>query len=165
MSALSVVPMFVKWEAKYGSLTRATWKELKGGKAPLFTTLKGGMQSLVDELVRQLKPDVLQGTVEKIERGYRVRVNGDWLNADQVVIACRASTVLPDLFPAIPYNSASWFRAWSAKAYPREHGFHTSSTTECRTTRCYFGYSRLVEKPTSSERSVRSSGSQPSLSL
>ena len=31
MSALSVVPQFVKWEAKYGSLTRATWKELKGG--------------------------------------------------------------------------------------------------------------------------------------
>ena len=30
MSALSVVPQFVKWEAKYGSLTRATWKELKG---------------------------------------------------------------------------------------------------------------------------------------
>ena len=40
MSALSVVPQFVKWEAKYGSLTRATWKELKGGKAPLFTTLE-----------------------------------------------------------------------------------------------------------------------------
>jgi oxygen-dependent protoporphyrinogen oxidase len=107
MSALSVVPMFVKWEAKYGSLTRATWKELKGGKGSLFTTLKGGMQSLVDELVRQLQPDVIRGTVEKVEKGYRVRVNGAWLEADHVVIACRASTVLPDLFPAIPYNSAS----------------------------------------------------------
>lgn len=107
MSALSVVPMFVKWEAKYGSLTRATWKELKGGKGPLFTTLKGGMQSLVDELVKQLQPDVVQGQVEKIEKGYRVRVNGDWVDADHVVIACRASTVLPDLLPPIPYNSAS----------------------------------------------------------
>ena len=107
MSALSVVPMFVKWEAKYGSLTRATWKELKGGNAPLFTTLKGGMQSLVDELVRQLQPEVIQGKVEKIEQGYRVRVDGNWLDADHVVIACRASAVLPDLFPPIPYNSAS----------------------------------------------------------
>jgi oxygen-dependent protoporphyrinogen oxidase len=65
------------------------------------------MQSLVDELVRQLQPDVLRGTVEKIEKGFRVRVDGDWLDADHIVIACRASTVLPDLFPTIPYNSAS----------------------------------------------------------
>ena len=27
-----------------------TWKELKGGKGPIFTTLKRGLQSLVDEL-------------------------------------------------------------------------------------------------------------------
>ena len=107
MSALSVVPKFVKWEAKYGSLTRATWKELKGTNDPIFTTFKRGMQSLVDELVLQLKPEVIRGEVEKIEKGYRVRVNGDWLHADHVVIACRAADVLPDLFPTIPYNSAS----------------------------------------------------------
>src|SRR5204863_382369 len=76
MSALSVVPQFIKWEAKYGSLTRATRKELKRGKDPIFTTLKRGLQSLVDELERQLRPDVLTGTVETIEQGYRVRVNG-----------------------------------------------------------------------------------------
>lgn len=107
MSALSVVPQFVKWEAKYGSLTRATWKELRGGKGPIFTTLRRGLQSLVDELVNQLKPDVIRGEVEKIEQGYRLRVNGDWIDADHVVVACRAAAVLPDLFPEIPYNSAS----------------------------------------------------------
>ena len=107
MSALSVVPTFVKWEAKYGSLTRATWKELKGAKGPLFTTLKGGLQSLVDELVRQLRPEVIHGSVERIEKGYKVRVNGEWIDADHVVVACRAANVLPDLFPPIPYNSAS----------------------------------------------------------
>ncbi len=107
MSALSVVPQFVKWEAKYGSLTRATRKELKRGKDPIFTTLKRGLQSLVDELERQLRPDVLTGTVETIEQGYRVRVNGEWIEADHVVVACRAANVLPNLFPAIPYNSAT----------------------------------------------------------
>lgn len=110
MSALSVVPQFVKWEAQYGSLTRASRKELKPNAGPLFTTLKRGLQSLVDELVRQLKPQVIQGEVEKVDKGgkgYRVRVNGDWLEADHVVIACRAAAVLPDLFPAIRYNSAS----------------------------------------------------------
>jgi len=110
MSALSVVPQFVKWEAKYGSLTRATWKELKGGKGSIFTTLKRGLQSLVDELVGQLQPDVIRGEVEKVEKveqGYRVRVNAEWIDADHVVIACRAAAVLPNLFPDIPYNSAS----------------------------------------------------------
>jgi oxygen-dependent protoporphyrinogen oxidase len=107
LSALSVVPQFVKWEAKYGSLTRATWKELEGSKAPIFTTLKRGLQSLVDELVRQLNPDVIYGEVEKIDKGYRIRVNGEWMEADHVVVACRATAVLPDLFPDIRYNSAS----------------------------------------------------------
>jgi protoporphyrinogen/coproporphyrinogen III oxidase len=107
LSALSVVPKFVQWEAKYGSLTRATWKELKDGSVPLFTTLKRGLQSLVDELVRQLQPEVINGAVEKIEQGYRVRVNGNWLDTDHVVIACRPSAVLPNLFPEIPYNSAT----------------------------------------------------------
>lgn len=106
MSALSVVPKFVQWEAKYGSLTRATWKELKTVDAPLFTTLKHGLQSLVDELVRQLNPEVVSGVVEKVEKGYRIRVNGDWIEAAHVVIACRPQTVLPNLFPEIPYNSA-----------------------------------------------------------
>jgi oxygen-dependent protoporphyrinogen oxidase len=107
MSALSVVPMFVKWEAKYGSLTRATWKELKGSRGPIFTTIRQGLQPMVDEMVRQLKPDVIHGEVEKIDKGYRIRVNGDWLEADHVVVACRTAAVLPNLFPEIPYNSAS----------------------------------------------------------
>jgi protoporphyrinogen/coproporphyrinogen III oxidase len=106
LSALSVVPKFVQWEAKYGSLTRASRKELKDGDAPLFTTLKQGLQSLVDELVRQLRPEVIHGAVDKIEQGYRVRVNGDWLDADHVVVACRPGAVLPNLFPEIPYTSA-----------------------------------------------------------
>jgi protoporphyrinogen/coproporphyrinogen III oxidase len=110
MSALSVVPAFVKWEAKYGSLTRATWKESKGSKGPLFTTLKNGLQSMVDELVRQLKPEVIRGAVEKIEKtgsGYRLKTGGEWIDTDHVVVACRPGAVLPNLFPEIPYNSAT----------------------------------------------------------
>jgi protoporphyrinogen/coproporphyrinogen III oxidase len=107
LSALSVLPKFVKWEAKYGSLSRATRKELKDSSGPLFTTLKRGVQSLVDELVRRLQPEVINGAVEKIEQGYRVRVDGDWLEAEHVVVACRPGAVLPNLFPEISYNSAS----------------------------------------------------------
>ncbi len=107
MSIGAVMPMFLKWEAKYGSLTKAARAEVKGGKGPLFTTLKSGVGTLVDRLVEQLRPDVIRGKVERVEKGWRVRVDGNWIDADQVVIACRAQSVLPDLFPAIKYNSAS----------------------------------------------------------
>jgi len=107
MSIGAVMPMFLKWEAKYGSLTRAAGAEVKGGRGPLFTTLRSGLGTLVDTLVAKLRPEVIRGEVDRIEKGWRVRVNGEWLRADQVVVACRAANVLPDLFPAIPYNSAS----------------------------------------------------------
>jgi oxygen-dependent protoporphyrinogen oxidase len=107
MSVVSVTPMFAKWEAKYGSLTRAARAEVKGGKGPLFTTLKNGLQTLVDTLVEQMQPRVIHGTVERIERGWRVRVDGEWLHCDHVVVACRPEIVLPDLFPRIQYNSAA----------------------------------------------------------
>lgn len=107
MSIGAVLPMFLKWEAKYGSLTRAARAEIRGGTGPLFTTLRGGLQTMVDSLVAKLKPDVIRGKVDRIEKGWRVRVNGDWIPGDHIVVACRADNVLPDLFPDIPYNSAS----------------------------------------------------------
>jgi oxygen-dependent protoporphyrinogen oxidase len=42
-----------------------------------------------------------------VEKGWRVHVNGEWLHAEHLVVACRAANVLPDLFPPIPYNSAA----------------------------------------------------------
>jgi protoporphyrinogen/coproporphyrinogen III oxidase len=106
LSVLSVAPKFVQWEAKYGSLTRAARAEVKSADVPLFTTLKRGLQSLVDALVASIQPEVINGTVEKIEQGWRIRVNGEWIGAGHVVVACRPATVLPDLFPEIVYNSA-----------------------------------------------------------
>ena len=107
MSIGSVMPMFLDWEARYGSLTRALRAEVKGGKGPLFTTLRSGMQTLIDALVAQLKPQVIRGEAEKVEKGWRVRVNGEWLEADHLVVACRAENVLPGLFPPIRYNSST----------------------------------------------------------
>jgi oxygen-dependent protoporphyrinogen oxidase len=101
------MPMFLKWEAKYGSLTRALRAEVKGSKGSLFTTIRSGVGTLVDKLVERLQPEVIRGNVERVEKGWRVRVNGEWLDADHLVVACRAANVLPDLFPALPYNSAA----------------------------------------------------------
>jgi len=62
--------------------------------------------------------DIVHGTVETIERrdaGFRVRTNGDWMAAGQLVLATRAvdavgllestNAELADLLRSIPYNS------------------------------------------------------------
>ncbi len=103
LSAASVLTRFVELEQKYGSITRgvlagmATARASRNGsgKPPLFRTLKGGLGELVDELER-LTGDfrqVIRGAAETVERagsGWRVRANGEWIDADHVILACPA---------------------------------------------------------------------------
>ncbi len=104
LSALSVLPRFVELEAKYGSLTRGILKEraaaARNGQpaAPpgaLFRTLRNGLGELTAELERRIAPvtTVIRGTAEALQRtpaGYRVRMNGEWLECENVVLACAA---------------------------------------------------------------------------
>jgi oxygen-dependent protoporphyrinogen oxidase len=127
LSAASVLTRFVELEQKYGSLTRgvlATMTKARSngaGKVPLFRTLRGGLGELVDELERRIAPSttVVRGEAETVERsgsGYRVRVNGQWLDADHVVLACPAYAVgalveslepeLASLLDSVPYSSS-----------------------------------------------------------
>lgn len=128
LSALSVLPRFVELEAKYGSLTRgvlASRKAARHGGGPgggsLFRTLKGGLSELVSELETRIDKNVavLQGTATTVERtgaGYHVRVNGDWLEAAHLVLACPAysaaalirsfDTGLADLLDSVEYSSS-----------------------------------------------------------
>jgi len=124
LSVSSVLPRFVELEQKYGSLTRGVLATLPktrsngAGKLPLFRTLKGGLTDLVDELLRRIASSVtiVRGEAETIERGFRVRVNGDWIHATDVVLACPAfgagslvNPFEPDLarlLGAVPYSSS-----------------------------------------------------------
>jgi protoporphyrinogen/coproporphyrinogen III oxidase len=119
MSVNSVLARFVEIETKYGSLTRgalATPRPKTSGGSFLLT-LKPGLGALIDAL----KPsaDTLQAKVESIERsgaGFRVRANGDWMEADHVVVAttaCEAAPLVQALQPelaallaGIPYTSS-----------------------------------------------------------
>lgn len=98
LSASAVLPRLVEMEAKYGSLTRGMLAGMRarksaqsndvdsaGKRAPkaLFTTLRYGMQQLVDAVVAQLDPS-------RIRLGTRVfaleRSSGGWLlNAGETV--------------------------------------------------------------------------------
>jgi oxygen-dependent protoporphyrinogen oxidase len=126
LSVASVLPRFVELERIYGSLTkgvlherRKTARHAKG--MPLFQTLKGGLGQFVDALVDQTRPapEILHAPAVALESAggaWRVRVNGDWLGADHVVLACQAyqaaalvrpaDAELASLLDSIPYSNS-----------------------------------------------------------
>jgi len=124
LSAPSVLPRFVEMERTKGSLARALMASRGGAKRsePLFRTLKGGLGCLVERLAA--KANVTQGTAEAIERnidlkkrGFRVRINGDWMDGEHVILACPAWAAselilsvderLAALLAMIPYTSSA----------------------------------------------------------
>jgi oxygen-dependent protoporphyrinogen oxidase len=120
LSVASVLPRFVEMERTKGSLARTLMAARSSAKRsePLFRTLKSGLGCLVDKLAA--KANVVHGTAEaiaKTESGFRVRVNGDWMEADQLVAACPAWAAgellcdvdarLASLLRMIPYTSSA----------------------------------------------------------
>lgn len=107
LSVESVLPRFVEIERRYGSLTKGTLSAMgarSGGT--LFRTLKGGLSTLVDALSKDAL--WLRCAAESVEPN-RVRVNGHWVEAGAIVLACeahQAARLLPDAMIDIPYGSA-----------------------------------------------------------
>jgi len=135
LSAQTVLPRMVEMERKYGSLTRgmlaahrqmharanAQVQKVKAGSAGIFTTLRGGMQQLVDALTARLDPASIQleTPVSGLARsgdGWRVEANGTSRIYDGVILASPAwaagvllGHVDPELGEAlggIPYSSS-----------------------------------------------------------
>jgi oxygen-dependent protoporphyrinogen oxidase len=122
LSAASTLPRFVEMERKEGSLARAVVKARaaarSNGAGPMFRTLKRGLGSLVAALGKSA--NVQRGHAETIERqgeAWRVRVDGEWLEASSVVLACPAYAAsclvrgldadLSALLDKIPYSSSA----------------------------------------------------------
>lgn len=130
LSVTSVLPRFVELANRYGSLTRGVLAERASAArtrshgvpaAPLFRTLKGGLGQLVDAIAVAIRDrvEIRHGRAQAIERtgaGFRVRVNGDWIEAMRVVVASEAHAAAPlvgamdarlgELLATIPYSSS-----------------------------------------------------------
>jgi len=124
----AVLPRLFEMEAKYGSLGRAMLAARKkaasaqqGPARPLFTSLKKGMQQMVDGLVSRLRPGslCLRTQVEAVERheaGWMISTESRSERFDGVILATpahaaaglvlRISGPLAAELLAIPYTSS-----------------------------------------------------------
>ena len=131
LSAQSVLPALVRLEAEYGSLTRGMLAARRkqhaagqhtGQRRTLFTTLRGGLQQLVDALVARLDPSRLHcgfsaDLLTLDASGWRLRFHGEPTERfDAVVLATPAwvaARILREVhgpmaqeLSAIPYSSS-----------------------------------------------------------
>jgi protoporphyrinogen/coproporphyrinogen III oxidase len=133
LSARTVLPRLVEMERTYGSLTRgmlAARRKMQAlGKtsskdqrsAALFTTLRGGMQQLVDALTSRLNPawvrtGVPVDAIEKTPQGWRVKSVEAREDYDALIVALpawaagallgQADAELGAELSAIPYSSS-----------------------------------------------------------
>ena len=146
LSARTVLPRLVEMETHYGSLTRgmlaahrqmraraAAQKSAAGaepGKAQdngrpmprtIFTTLRGGLQQLVDALEARLKPEWVRtstpvSALEQVEGGWEVTANGVAELYDAVILASPSwasgvllgpmDPLLGEELGGIPYSSS-----------------------------------------------------------
>lgn len=80
LSVRAVLPRFLDMEAKCGSLSRAMLAAMKkrssNGARPIFTSMKDGMQQLVDAVIAQLDPSTLRTSTRIKALG---REGGEWV--------------------------------------------------------------------------------------
>lgn len=104
LSLKSTFPRFLDMEKKYGGLLRGVLAQRRANRgkigaaasAPLFMTLRGGLQDLVDALIARLDRDALLAKrravkIDRHDAGYAVTLeDGTHFEADAVVLATPA---------------------------------------------------------------------------
>lgn len=181
LSARTVLPRLVEMESEYGSLSRgmlAAHRKMRAamaakrngpaaaaGNGPrgIFTTLRGGMQQLVDAISAKLDPLAvrLNTSVDRLERtsaGWKVAFAGATGTFDAVVIASPAwaastmlSTVnaqLAEELAGIPYSSSITINlVYSEKALgplPDGFGFLVPASSGHAMLACTFAHRKFL---------------------
>jgi protoporphyrinogen/coproporphyrinogen III oxidase len=119
LSVNSVLPRFVEMESSTGSLSRAVMQSKSAGPGgSLFKTLKGGLGTLVEALSKNLRVEQAEvQSIERVENGFRVRANGQEVDASHIILAGPAWSAAPlareidgelsQLLNSIPYSSSA----------------------------------------------------------
>jgi protoporphyrinogen/coproporphyrinogen III oxidase len=115
LSAVSVLPKFVEYEQRFGSVVVGALREKrKPAGQSVFKSLKNGMGSLIDALLE--KTTVVRARVESI-RHRGVFAAKEWHEFDGIVLCCGANAAAPlvaplderagELLASIPYTGSS----------------------------------------------------------
>ncbi|HEY3458707.1 MAG TPA: protoporphyrinogen oxidase [Bryobacteraceae bacterium] len=123
LSAASVLPRFLAYEEKYGSLIRGARRELRQKKKQeaLFQSFRDGMQVLPDSLARAAAGhlSVVHAEVDEVKpygSVWQIRAGEQTLSSPNLVLACPAhvcsrllensAVPLAEALSAIPYSSS-----------------------------------------------------------
>ncbi len=120
LSAESVLPKFMAYERRFGSLIKGVQQENRTPNSGLFQSFRHGMQTLTDALARGVEGStaVVRGEATAVCQtdGWQVRVGGELVSAEHLVLACPAHACadllensVPEaatLLGQIPYSSA-----------------------------------------------------------
>jgi protoporphyrinogen/coproporphyrinogen III oxidase len=171
LSVRAVLPRFAEMEREHGSLVRATLKAKAQNRSkapvgskpqPLFSSLKNGMQQMVDALVAALP----QSSIRMQQQDITVRqVNDDWqvessgiTERFQVVLlavpAPSAAALLRQFHPAlieglarIQYtSSAAVALAYDSVALPPGHGFLVPRSERRKIMACTFVHKKFSHR-------------------
>jgi len=119
LSAASVLPKFVEYEQRFGSVVVGTMRnKAKASGQSIFKTMRHGMGTLIDALASRV--NLVRAGVDSIalsETGWQILVHGEWQAFEHVVLACGANRAAPlialldprlsELLASIPCSSSS----------------------------------------------------------
>src|SRR5947207_9924333 len=166
LSVRAVLPRFVEMERQHGSLVRATLKAMKKAgntsPQPLFTSLKNGMQQLVNALVAGLPETSLrlnqqQVSLRRLDGGWQVGGSGTAEIFNAVFMAIPApltsAVVLPvdprlaGLLGKIQYtSSAAVLLAYQKPALPPGFGFLAPASEGRKMLACTFVHNKFPHR-------------------
>jgi len=186
LSVRAVLPRFVEMERENGSLVRATLKARKqapkGPPQPLFTSLRRGMQELVDTIIASLPGSSLRlkqvgVSLRRVSNGWQVETSAGDMNFDAVILAIPApfaGALLLNLIPEaatilakIQYtSSAAVLLAYAKPDLPPGFGFLVPASEHKKMLACTFvhnKFSHRVREGTALLRCFFSSARMPEL--
>jgi protoporphyrinogen/coproporphyrinogen III oxidase len=180
LSVRAVLPRFAEMERESGSLVRATLKAKArarttakpgAGPQPLFTSLKNGMQQMVDALVSSLPPSSIRlrqqtVAVRPVNDEWQIESSGTSERFESVLLAVpapSAATMLRDAVPLlidalsrIAYtSSAAVVLAYDRLDLPAGHGFLVPRSENRKMMACTFVHKKFSYRAPEGKRLLR----------
>ncbi|HET9840111.1 MAG TPA: protoporphyrinogen oxidase [Candidatus Angelobacter sp.] len=180
LSVRAVLPRFAEMESESGSLVRATLKAKARARTatrpdakpqPLFTSLKNGMQEIVDTLVNALPKSSIRLqqqniAVRPVNDGWQIEAAGTSERFDAVLLAVPAPSAATMLRQAVPLlidglsriaytSSAAVALAYDDVDLPAGHGFLVPRSENRKMMACTFVHKKFPHRAPEGKKLLR----------